>query len=559
MIPNSLEEILRLNLFSALLTAVAVGVFFKTTLVLHRSSMVFQRRYRKQKETNDHRFIFASALASIVVGCSTTFWSQSTAIEVYALHLLLVLLTTWSFVRGLEEQLKELSVISQKLVVFAFVLGLSFSNHMSTILLAPGFLWLYFRTFGLHKASFLRITKISPFFLLGLSIYLYLPIRSGSRPLIDWGHPASLEQFFWHISGKEYRYWMFSGWGVVQKQLNYFISSFTSEFHIIIVPCILLGLFVLFKKSQRLLTFLVLLFCITIVYSINYDIFDIGSYFLLSYLVTGWVIVYGIDFFFHWVEDRQFWIRVIVAAMLIAIPIVQIVFNWNRVDETMNRLPQQFVRESFSRLEPNAVVLASQYEYFLSPSLYYQYIRNERRDITVIDESKLQNHSWYYLYLEQQQPWLMNRIRTNANLYLGELYKFEHDLPFNFNVMQVHWSALLSEIVEKSLQDRSVYVDAWIDEEFAQYRQTPVGLFIRLTKTEDTTCYRTAFSYFDPWNKQDPIAKDFEQYYVTILLHDADWLLRHGRVDAARTVLSEVFRIEPGNVSAAWLMRQVGK
>ena len=33
MIPSSLEEILRLNIFTAFLTAIAVGVFFKTTLV----------------------------------------------------------------------------------------------------------------------------------------------------------------------------------------------------------------------------------------------------------------------------------------------------------------------------------------------------------------------------------------------------------------------------------------------------------------------------------------------------------------------------------------------
>ncbi len=166
MIPLRVEEIMRLNLFSALLTAVAVGIFFKTMLALRRAIILFQPRYRKRKETNDHRFTLASAIASLALGFSTTFWSQSTTFEVYALHLVLILLATWTYISGLEEQLTHRDYISRKLILFAFILGLSFSNHMTTILLAPGFLWLYFCTFGFDRKSFNLILKIVPFFLL---------------------------------------------------------------------------------------------------------------------------------------------------------------------------------------------------------------------------------------------------------------------------------------------------------------------------------------------------------------------------------------------------------
>ena len=217
MIPSAMEEILRLNIFTALLTAIAVGVFFKTTLAIHRAMNVFPPRNRKRKDTNERRFFLASIIASLIIGFSTTFWSQSTAVEVYALHLVMVLLTIWMFIGGLEEQLTE-PHISRKLILFAFILGLSFSNHMTTILLAPGFLWLYFRAFGFNRESFLRIFKIALFFLLGLSVYLYLPIRSSNSPVLDWGHPATIERFFWHVSGKQFHVWMFSGWSVVQKR-----------------------------------------------------------------------------------------------------------------------------------------------------------------------------------------------------------------------------------------------------------------------------------------------------------------------------------------------------
>jgi hypothetical protein len=557
MIPAPLEEIFQLNIFAALLTAIAVGVFFKATLILRRSELVFQVRNRKRKEPNDRRFILASTIASLVLGFSTTFWSQSTAIEVYPLHLVLIILSTLLFVGGLEEQLNQSQVLSRKLILFAFVLGLSFSNHMTTILLAPGFLWLYFRLFGFGKESFRRILNIAPFFLFGLSIYLYMPIRSSGNPLLDWGHPATLERFFWHVSGKQFRVWMFSGWSVVQKQLSYFVDNFTSEFHLAVIACIVIGMFELFRRSRRMFIFLAFLFLTTIVYAVNYDIFDIGSYFLLSYIVIGWIAAYGIDFLFDWISDKQSWMKAMAVVILTVLPIVQIMNNWNGVDETKNVLPQQFVWNAFSHFETNAVVVASQWDYFLSPSLYYQFIRNERHDITIIDKSLLQNRSWYFIQLQRQSPKLMERIKPSANLFLEELDKFEHDIPFNFNIIQSCWQNLLNEIVEKSIPDRPVYIDARIDREFSSgYYRTPAGLFLRLTKKEDTTCYKTALTPFGIWDKKRPVTKDFEQYYIAMLIREADWLLNKGRADEAKTVLAEVLHIEPGNFSASWLMKK---
>ena len=560
MIPVPLEEILQLNIFAALLTAIAVGVFFKTTLILRRSALVFQVRSRKRKELNDHRFILASAIASLVLGFSTTFWSQSATIEVYPLHLVLVILSTLLFVGGLEEQLSQSQVLSRKLILFAFVLGLSFSNHMTTILLAPGFLWLYFRVFGFSKESFRRILNIAPFFLLGLSIYVYMPIRSLGNPLLDWGHPATLERFFWHVSGKQFRVWMFSGWSVVQKQLSYFVDNFTSEFHLVLIACIVIGMFVLFRRSRRMFIFLTFLFLTTMVYAVNYDIFDIGSYFLLSYIVIGWIAAYGIDFLFDWINGKRSWMKAMVIVILTVLPIIQIMNNWKGADETKNILPQQFVWNAFSHFEPNAVVVASQWDYFISPSLYYQFIRNERRDITIIDKSLLQNRSWYFMQLQRQFPELMERIRPSANLFLEELDKFEHDIPFNFNIIQSCWQNLLSEIVEKSLPGHPVYIDARIDKEFSSaYSCTPAGLFLRLTKKEDATCYKTALAPFGIWDKKQLVAKDFEQYYIAMLIRDADWLWKNGRSDEAKMVLAAVLCIEPGNFSASLLMKKEGK
>lgn len=558
MIFYTMEEIIRLNLFVALLTAIAVGVFFKTTLTIRRAITVFRPKNQKRKEANERCFFLASIIASLVLGFSTTFWSQSTVIEVYALHLVMILLAINMFISGMEEQLTEPRYISRKLILFAFILGLSFSNHMTTILLAPGFLWLYFRTFRFGKESWSQIFKIASFFILGLSLYLYLPIRSSGHPILDWGHPATAERFFWHVSGKQFHVWMFSGWDVVQKQLNYYVGNFTSEYYFIIIVCMIAGLLVLLKRSQRLFIFLVLLFGTTIIYAVNYDIFDIDSYFLLSYIVIGFIIAYGIEFIIERIESSRFLVKIVFVLMFCATPVIQIIFNWEKVDETRNKIPKQFVEKAFSDFGPNAIVLASQWDYFISPSLYYQFIRHKRCDVTVIDKSLLQNRSWYFLQLEHNAPWLMERIQPSADSFLIELNKFEHDLPFNFTVIQSQWQNLLSEVVEESLPDHPVYIDARIDQEFSpKYQRTPVGLFLRLTQKEDTTYYRSAYVPFTLWKTDLAVSQDFNRYYCTMLMRDVYWLVKQGQKDSAKKVLAEVLHTEPGNFEANWFVNQI--
>jgi hypothetical protein len=296
------------------------------------------------------------------------------------------------------------------------------------------------------------------------------------------------------------------------------------------------------------------------VYAVNYDIFDIDSYFLLSYLVVGFIVAYGIFFIIEWIENKRPLIKIVIMVMLGALPLLQIIYNWNKVDETWNIISQQFVEKSFSDLEPNAIVLASQWDYFISPSLYYQFVKHERCDVTVIDKSLLQNRTWYFLQLEQNAPWLMKRIHPAKDLFLLELNKFENDLPFNLDVIQSRWQNLLSQIVEQSLPEHPVYIDARIDQEFSNdYHRVPAGLFLRLTQKEDTAYYRPAYTHFSTRKTDQPVTKDFTRYYCTMLLRDAYWLVKKGEMDSAKNVLADILFIDPGNYEANWFIEQIAK
>jgi hypothetical protein len=471
----------------------------------------------------------------------------------------LVLLTTLTFIGGLEEHVQKPQSISRLLICFAFVLGLSFSNHMTTVLLAPGFLWLYFRTHGFRKESFARVLVLAPFFLAGLSVYLYLPIRSAAHPPLNWGDPITLERFLWHITGKQYRVWMFSGWNVVGKQLGYYFRNFTGEFTVIAIAFALLGLTAVWQQSKKMFVFLLLLFCSTILYSVNYDIFDIDSYFLLSYIVVGWTIAFGIHAALAFAE-RKGWKEIAVFGFCLILPVLQLVYHWKNVEGTESILPSQFVAKTFSELEPNAVVFSTQWDYFISPALYYRFVEGRRRDLTIIDKSLLQDRSWYFDVLERQAPWLMERIGDGGRDFLAELHKFEHNKPFNFYTIQARWQRLLSDLVSKSIPDHPVYIDARIDREFpAVYRRIPEGFFLRLSGADNGSGFREAAFPLVGIDAENPVVKDFEQYYILMLLYDAQWLIGHGEIAKAKECLGEVLRIAPGNQAAMWMMGQLSK
>ncbi len=112
-------------------------------------------------------------------------------------------------------------------------------------------------------------------------------VRASHFPLMDWGHPATFERLFWHVSGRQFRVWMFKGLEVAEKQFAWYVNDLPNEFHWILMPFIFLGAAALFRSRRKFFIFLILLILGNFAYAVNYDIFDIDSYFLLSFFALG--------------------------------------------------------------------------------------------------------------------------------------------------------------------------------------------------------------------------------------------------------------------------------
>ena len=77
----------------------------------------------------------------------------------------------------------------------------------------------------------------------------------------------------------------------------------------------------------------VLLFVTCVLYSINYDIHDIDSYFLLAYVTLSLWVGFGLRSVGEWLVAKTGWRRTLVALILILAGMFPIVGNLSRVSQ----------------------------------------------------------------------------------------------------------------------------------------------------------------------------------------------------------------------------------
>ena len=168
-----------LNLLSALLDALAVGVVF---LVIYR--LISLRRDQPRTWTP----YVAATVGSLLLAFSSLFWAYSVVAEVFALNNLFgaaLLLIGIEWCRRPER--------TRLLWLFMLLFGLALCNQQTIVLFVPAFLVLAWQGWALlpRAAGVLRIRLrdlgiAAGAFLIGLLPYFYLPIAASTNPLMDW-------------------------------------------------------------------------------------------------------------------------------------------------------------------------------------------------------------------------------------------------------------------------------------------------------------------------------------------------------------------------------------
>ncbi len=436
----------RLTTLTGMLTISALGLFFLIG-----------------KRLNCHPLTTTTVV--LLLGISTPVWSVSTDVEVYSLTLGISALL-WLTIVEIERP--------NIILIFAYLAGLILTNHLTgtwTVIGATTTLILIKRR---HLSR--SLLWLIPVFLLGLSPYLTLLIRAQAQPLISWGNPVNIERLLWHITGRQYRVWMFTlPFASVLKNIKSGLLLLLHTFGYLLIPAVIYGWYILIRKNLPLAIGLTTTIILTIIYSANYAIPDIEAYYLPAVVALGIITIFGINSLLVRYGKKIHLLGIIPLAMAIVNFRVQNKSdNWVAYDQAVNTLQSA---------DTNGIIITDWWDIY-SPALYLQEIEKVRTDVCIIDKELLRR-TWYFDFLKKKYPWLIENSRYELQTYLKHLYRFEYKKPFDPVAIQNCYITLLRSFVINN-PTRSAYTtfppDADNDarELWSGFNPVPVGILFQM-------------------------------------------------------------------------------
>ncbi len=475
LLPLPFSKVFQLNLLAAIYCSIAVSIFTHIAKIILDNLSAFQfvkavkEKSKKRKTTDKAQTqtvpssfelsetvkILSSIFGGSFLALSKTFWFQSTSVEVYSLHLLLITLIILVLIKAFLFADREKS-IPKYWILFAITLALGFTNHMTTLLIIPGVAYLYFTQNGFKSRSFKQIIfMLLIFFPILISVYSYLPIRASQNPEMNWGNPYNWERIIRHISGQQYQVWLFSSTEAAAKQFNYFIGNLPQEFSLTLLV-IIVGLIVSFLKAKKFFIFNIIVFLSTVLYSINYDINDIDSYFLLAYISLAFFGVFGISQIILFALNNKIKLAIPISILVIFLGI-QFYSNYETVNQRNNYVYEDYTKALLNSVPKNSIVFSYQWDYFISESYYFQLVENFRNDITVIDKELLRR-SWYYNQLNTNHAGLLNGIRPEVDQFLEALIPFEREEQFNPTLLENNYRKIMTGLVATNIDKHNYFI-----------------------------------------------------------------------------------------------------
>ncbi len=399
-----------------------------------------------------------AAVAVLVLAFSSSFWLQTVRAEVYSLNVffclvLMLLLLKWRKLRGS-------SYGPRLLLLFAFTFGLSLANHPLLVLaLAPGFLLFALLVSHRDLVNPGRLGLLAFFLVLGLSLYLYVPIRSGLLPAVNWGKPDSWSNLLAYLLRTSQTGGSSSAVTVPYLNRLWFNLSFAvDQFGLPLFWLGVVGAVSLFRSSLRaaLLTFgIFILNVLTATWAAD---FSARNYDLLGYLLpsvsmfTIWFAL-GLRTTLAWVVKEA---RIVnadpagrtlhtsgylaaYAALLIALllPVFQLTRNAKRCNKHSQTWACAYANQILSSVRKDAVILAGD-DNTLTSLWYLNLSEKVRPDVKILSMAALANTAQRQ-QTESQYPEI--RLPETGNRDPGALaYEFCRLNAGAFPVYSTHFS-----------------------------------------------------------------------------------------------------------------------
>ena len=375
----------RLNLVSVFFAALTIAILYLIFIRLQIKPLI-------------------SFLVALNFSVTYIFWQEATYAEVYTLNLFFVSLTlyfllTWWFSPKIENSESQ-SKNYRPLLLFSFFYGLSLTNHFSMLALAPAYgLFILLKEPKIFRQPRLLL-KLLILFVLPLSLYLYLPLRSAQNPPLDWYNPETLSGFY-QVLAYDFSFghrFSLASW----RYFGEFANNIFSQFGPVLTGLGLLGLLSLWRQNKKLffgLFFSLLLTSLGVIMALtNGRDFEWGVAWFLSiiylpaYLIFSFFIAWGIQSLILAKSKNKTRNFTGLISVVLVISFSWLLFaNWLKVDKSQYFFVYDYYQGLLESLEPNAFLVLKDHglnrDVETFSLLYLQAVEKIRPDVTIISDS----------------------------------------------------------------------------------------------------------------------------------------------------------------------------
>lgn len=364
----------RVCLLSVFVAAVLLGVFFRLASALGRSPVVG---------------LYATAMLAL----STFLWEQAVSIEVYALNLFFCVLILGLLLNGKRGAVA--------LTAFFFVGALGLGNHGTLVFPA---LMLGAVGLALERRRFLRVFAAGGLMImLGLALYLSLPLLSARSVIFDWNHPETPKNLFNLLTGLDFwvigEYKATTMWETT-KSLAGSIAAQAS------LPWIAAFAAALFVKDGRRVEkgMLIGVIVLTAFFPIMYPTKEKESFFLISY--ASFILMGAIGFAEIWRRidpgRKKMWPAAALAALVVIHSGLLLNRNKDIAAARYDDSPAVYERQILKNARRDALIFLDHVaDDTVAPPLYYQFALGARQDVFLFHRLYLA-FPWYMEYMKER-------------------------------------------------------------------------------------------------------------------------------------------------------------
>ncbi len=387
---NLINSAIRVNTFSVFCSFISLFLFSLLLVYLLFSLL-------KMAKTN---LIYLTLFSTMLLfAFSKTFWYYTEIAEVYTLHTLLsisILISLFLFHK----------YGSKFLLLFSYIFGLSLCNNITIAFLFPAFIiYIVLERKKFEKRYILPCIFL---FFLGISFYIYIPLRARYNPLFNWGNAYNIQNFIELLTAREFSKGFFS-FEYMETSFKPFTFNLFKEIAFWGILPIFIGFLKLRSKAKNIffLLLLIIFFNITLSFLTGKGP-DFYAYFLPSFTILFLVAGIGIMTIQNMAKNRK--LRDFLSLSIILLSFAPLLLNYRQNSRKADFDAQNYGNALLNWLPANSALLTENTnDYFILT--YIKWIEHKK----TID----------FLYLPLfSQRWYEKVLKNHGYKWKGKLNPF---------------------------------------------------------------------------------------------------------------------------------------